>query len=161
MISQERLHYLFDYDPEGYLIWKNHPRLKSRNGMRVGSVNGKGYLLVNLDGKSNRVHRLIWMYHYGSVPEKPYMIDHIDNNKLNNRIENLRVATSSQNLGNRPMLKKEGHKGIRYLKNRNKYKAEFQHNKTYYYLGLYKTFEEAVEVYRKKYTELVGEFARF
>jgi hypothetical protein len=160
MITQEELKHLFDYE-DGFLIWKNHPNKPKRNGMKAGSVNGRGYYYVGLSGKSYRVHRLIWLYHKGYLSEdKSIIIDHIDRDRLNNRIENLREATISQNNSNRyHPSNTSGQKGVRFVRSRNKYKVSFNHNKEYHYYGLYTTFEEACEVFKKKYLEVKGEFA--
>ena len=169
MITQELLQHLFDYDPEGFLIWKNHPSNYKRNGLRAGSINGKGYYVMNLFGKSYRIHRLIWLYHKGYLPDydkkstSNILIDHKDRNKINNCIENLREVTISQNNLNRSTNKtgkipNSGTKGIHYSVSRKKYKVQFYYQKQYYYFGMYKTLEEAEKVYNEKRKEIYGDF---
>lgn len=90
---------LFDY-VDGNLFWKKLPlRGFSKAGQKAGSIN-KGYLWVVsglMDGtKVQSVHRIIWSLHNGTIPEDMY-VDHIDRNPLNNKIENLRLASPSQN----------------------------------------------------------------
>jgi hypothetical protein len=146
MITQEYLKKFFKYH-DGQLICKvkNKP---------IGSVNGRGYLLYNINKKSYRVHRLIFLWYHGYLPS---LIDHIDRNKLNNRIENLREATISENNHNRDSSSNTGHKGIHYSKSRGKYKAAITHNKVYHYVGFFKDLTEAVVAYEKKHMELFGE----
>lgn len=159
-MNQEYVKYLFDYDDlEGKLKWKNHYSRSDRNGNYAGSINGKGYYCVAINNKSFRLHRLIWLYHKGYLPD---IIDHIDGNRLNNKIENLREATIQQNSANKAGLgSNTGFKGVRWVQSRKKYKATINHNGIAYYLGLFINLEEAVESYRKKNLELNGEFAKF
>jgi hypothetical protein len=147
-ITQEYLRSRFDYQ-NGQLICK----IKNKP---VGSINGRGYILYNINKKSYRLHRLIFLYHYGYLPE---LVDHKDRNKLNNCIENLREATVSQNNHNRAGLgSNTGCKGIHWSNSRQKYKVAITHNKVYYYLGLYTDLQEAVRVHKEKYIELHGSF---
>ena len=73
----------------------------------LGSLSN-GYLIANFKKKMYKVHRLIWIYHNGNIDENLY-IDHINRNSHDNRLENLRWTTSSQNA-----LNKTSHKGIIY-----------------------------------------------
>jgi hypothetical protein len=147
-ITQEFLRANYDYQ-DGQLI------CKQRN-IPVGSVNGRGYRLFNIGDKSYRVHRLIFLWHHGYLPP---LIDHKDRDRLNNRIENLREATTSQNNHNRTgQGSNTGYKGIHWSNTKQKYKVAITHNKKYYYLGLYNNLQEAVEIHKKKYIELHGNF---
>ena len=92
MIAQERLKSLFDY-VDGQLIAKT--KSKGRNiGDALRSVSGNGYLKGSVDGKQYKVHRLVFLYFHGFMPSQ---VDHIDGNRKNNKIKNLREATSAQN----------------------------------------------------------------
>lgn len=94
-LTQQLLHELFEYS-EGKLFWKVRPASCVQVGDEVGSQNDSkyGYLRVRLRDKRYMVHSLIFMYHHGYMPN---LIDHIDGNSENNKIENLREATCSQN----------------------------------------------------------------
>jgi len=120
--TQEYLKVLFDYDPEGFLVWKKRPDTyyKSNNhkqivesrsvGNRANTLKKyyskgeKQYYIVSIHKKSCRCARLIWIWHYGRIPEG-MEIDHIDRISTNDKIENLRLATSSQNKLNREVFK--------------------------------------------------------
>ena len=80
----------FDYHPDGYLTLKN--------GRRVGYKNSKGYQCVTVDRKMVRVHRIVFYLHNGYWPE---IVDHINGDVNDNRIENLREVTAAQNTWNR------------------------------------------------------------
>src|SRR5690554_1009947 len=96
-MNKEELNKLFEYR-DGEIYWK--PQVKrgfTNSGKRAGTVN-KGYLWVksNQLPKQTSVHRIVWEMHNGAIPEG-MVIDHINRDPLDNRIENLRVATRSQN----------------------------------------------------------------
>lgn len=93
MVTQERLKELFDYDSEGWLIRRS-------TGLRVkcSPTTGHRYLRISIDGKPQSLHRTIYIWHFGK-PEKN--VDHVDGNRENNKIENLREATQQQNCLNR------------------------------------------------------------
>jgi hypothetical protein len=104
MLTQDRAKYLFDYDPERGVLIKKNKCSKSDTRPPVGSVVGAhadaiGYGNCNADGISYKAHRVIWLWVYGNAPETE--IDHIDGNKLNNRIANLRNVTRIENLKNK------------------------------------------------------------
>lgn len=96
-----------------------------------------------------------------SCPEDMHT-DHINRNKLDNRKENLRIVTRSQNFANRELYSsnKSGFKGVSYLKQNKKWQAEIQCNKVQYYLGSFDTPQEAAKVYDNKARELFGDFAK-
>ena len=96
-ITQDFLKEHFEYR-DGKLFWKKLlPKFKSNIGDELGKVNDKGYIACSFKGKNYKLHRLIFLYHHNNLPEQ---IDHINNKKGDNRIENLRPATNSQNAFN-------------------------------------------------------------
>jgi hypothetical protein len=100
MPTQKRLKELFDYDPEGYLLSKKH-HSRRLVAQRAGYLDySLGYMFASVDGKVYRVHRLVWVWHFGPIPSNK-VIDHIDRVRTNNRIENLRLATVAENALNR------------------------------------------------------------
>ena len=81
-------------------LFHNHTRGRSIKGNKAGGLHHTGYINVSVLGRLYRGHRLIWIYHNAENPIDD--IDHIDGNKANNKIENLRVLSRSQNLHNKP-----------------------------------------------------------
>lgn len=90
------------------------------------------------------------------------LIDHVNGNHLDCRLQNLRVCTTAQNTQNSPMLRtnKTGYRGVSYNAKRGKYRAVIMCNKKYINLGYFNTPEEAADIYNKKAKELFGEFYR-
>ena len=99
-LSQDLLKQHFNYDPEtGWFTWASPGRKKRRSGI-AGGVNSDGYIVLSVDGKSVRAHRAAWVYVFGSIPNN-FMIDHINGDRSDNRIRNLRVVTCKENTANR------------------------------------------------------------
>lgn len=150
MITQERLRELFDYE-DGNLIRKSN-RGRGKSGSRwkagtfLGHCVGAGYFLASVDYSTYKLHRLIWLWHKGSFPEKH--LDHIDGNPSNNRIENLREATDAQNMQNqrRPRINnKLGVQGVYAVKQR--FRAVLTTNGKTKHLGYFATAELAHQAY--------------
>ena len=138
---------LFDYDPEtGNLFAKVRLSKKTLAGHLLCCKNKKGYVHFNLDGKFYYAHRVIWKL---QTMQEPNIIDHINGIKWDNRIENLRSVTSSQNnLNHQDAL---GYWLNKKLKNR-PFVAEIQN----LYLGAFSTENEARRAYLVKRKELIG-----
>lgn len=91
---------LFDYDPEtGVVTRRQTTSSRARKGMAVGCKNTHGYLVVNVDRTVHYLHRLIWLWMTGELPE--HTIDHVNRDPADNRWENLRHVTCSTNCHNR------------------------------------------------------------
>lgn len=160
-ITYEFVRERFDYDPEGYLIWK-----PSVNNDRVGKRAGgkdKDYWLVQFTTSKKKVpaHRIIFLWHYGYLPEAPLTIDHANQNKLDNRIENLRVATPTQQNANKPVDPRSTTKlkGVEYDRVRDRYRAIVTINGVKYRSKRFKTAEEAHAKYLIMAKALFGKFA--
>ena len=121
------------------------------------SINDRGYLIIG----SWKVHDVVWEQFNGKKP-KGFQIDHINGNKLDNRIENLRLATYAENQWNAKTRvdNKSGVKGVSWHKATQKWRAQIKQNKVLYDLGVHDTIEKAKEVVQKKRIELHGEFTR-
>lgn len=137
--SIQRVRELFSYNPEtGSITWAVR-----RCGVKCGSEAGtdhKGYRRVRIDAKFILAHRLAWAIHYGRWPHE--QIDHINQNKSDNRINNLREASHSDNMVNRTYPK--GASGVTGVsKHRLGWQAEISVNGRHVYVGIFKTIEEA------------------
>ena len=98
VLTYEEAHEWFFYDPEtGLLHWKMNPnRCRPSNfGAVAGYNKGQGYSQIGFKNKLYQAHNIVWVMHHGDIPEDK-TIDHIDRNKSNNRVENLRLASRSQ-----------------------------------------------------------------
>lgn len=112
--SQAKLKALFDYNPEtGVLTWKNPNSNRVKTGDVAGSKNNKGYLIVGIHGIAYYNHRIIWIMCNSEILNG-YQIDHINGIKNDNRLSNLRLASSSQNKMNTSAYKNNqtGVKGL-------------------------------------------------
>lgn len=139
-IDHSHLITLLHYDPATG-IFTQKLRWWNRNpGDTLGTKTPQGYWYVCVGGKQYPAHRLAWFYVHGEWPEGD--IDHINRNRLDNRIENLRVTTRSRNLHNSSGRSKSGHKGVRSTKY-GTFEAVIMVDKTSYYLGSYKTIDDA------------------
>lgn len=128
---------------EGLLFWENKKL--------AGTLAKSGYLRIKYGGVSYLAHRIVWAKFHGSVPDMH--IDHINGDKLDNKIENLRLATNGQNFANSPKVRSSsGYRGVYPF--RNKWKALCAEE----YLGLFDTPEEAYQVFCQKAVERWGEF---
>lgn len=160
-LSQEVVKELFDYHEDGYLTWKTKRNGINKN-MAVGYVDKTtGYLRAKINGSSYRIHRIVFLWHHGFLPD---VIDHKDNNPLNNKIENLRPANASQNNWNSVarVTNTSGFKGVSWHKQKLKWCASIGlANAKKKWLGAYKTPEEAHEAYKQAAIKHFGEFARY
>lgn len=140
-ISYELAHQLISYNPEtGDCLWKVSQG-KAMRGDPVGSIQF-GYKKLTINKEQLKLHRLIWFMHHGVWPSG--QIDHIDGNKLNNSITNLRDVSMSVNMQNRyaTKTKKSGLPyGVTFHKN-GKFRADIR-------IGTFNTAEEASEAYMK------------
>ena len=145
-IDVERMRKAYDYNSEtGELTSKT-----KRDGRVVGHLQ-RGYLCVTVDKKHYRVHRICWAIHHGEDPGE-LDIDHIDRDKTNNRISNLRLATTKQNLHNSKAM------GIQ-QKASGKWHAKIQSDGITINLGTHKCPLIAHLTYVDKAREIRGEYA--
>ncbi len=157
-LTVDLLNHLFEYDKEtGNLIWKIQKR-GTRKGSIAGTIKSHGYLCVGINYNSYRAHRLIFLMHKGYLPKT---IDHINGDKLDNRIENLRAATVGQNQHNRKTNANNtsGYKGVSWHKAKKKWVSRIKLEGKSIHLGYFDNVEEAAEVVRKAREELHGDFA--
>jgi hypothetical protein len=157
--SVEEVKQLFDYHPDGFLIWKIKSSFKTYPGYVAGSPNASGYSQVSYKSKKYKTHRLIWIWHGYKLDDE---IDHIDGNKLNNKIENLRAVKKNQNQWNSKIRidNKSGVKGVLWHKRDCKWSVSLRVNKKARHFGYYKDLEFAQLVAEEARSLYHGEYAR-
>lgn len=157
ILTKDDVKEIFTYQ-NGKLFWNDDRSSRVKSGDEAGSFDYKGYKQVKIGNYTYKVHRLIFLYHHNHLP---ITIDHIDGDKSNNNIENLRGATYSQNQCNRSLQKNNtsGIKGVSWSKNKNKWEAYCFINKKKKNLGRYNTKEEAECVVIEYRNNTHGEFA--
>lgn len=159
VISQSRLRYLLDYDPDtGLFVWSNPTSRRVKRGRIAGNIDSMGYVQLSLDNRDYRAHRLAWLYINGEYPSEE--IDHINMIRSDNRIANLRKATRHQNARNRVAYASSttGFKGV--IRSRNKFSARITVDGKPMHLGQFDTPESANEAYETAARKFFGEFAR-
>lgn len=159
-LTQELLLKLFEYR-DGNLYYKSiNKHSRKKIGDKAGYINKCGYVSITIHDKAYLAHRLIFAYHYGFFPK---YIDHINGNKSDNCIENLREATSQQNNWNRKRIKSPKYpaKGIyKHSKYDNKFCVEIYVNGQRIHIGIFNSINEAVTASNKARVKYHGEFAR-
>jgi hypothetical protein len=155
-ISHEELLNTLNYDSEsGIFTWLIKPCSNVIINSIAGCIRGDGYISIRFNKTTYLAHRLAWFYHFGIWPE--LNIDHIDTIKHHNFISNLRECTQSENNQNQTkasIRSKSGFLGVSYDKRYNSYLARIEIDNKRFYLGSYKTPEEAHQVYLKAKQEL-------
>lgn len=135
------LNALLDYNSEtGVLQWKN--------GREAGTLLSNGYRQVGVRGKCYKSHRVAWLLSTGEWPAED--IDHINGNRADNRIVNLRSVSRAINLQNRRKARKgsrSGLIGVSYHKQTGRYNAQIWAGGRNRSLGLFDTAEEAHVAY--------------
>lgn len=157
-LTVEQINKYFTYEEEtGKLIWKVNKGKRGRIGNIAGCTNAQGYRRIRLDGKCYREHRLVFLLHHGYLPE---MLDHINNDRSDNRIENLRAVTASQNAHNRSINSKttSGVKGVTWDKVNKCWIARITTNRKRKHIGNFNTLKAAEEAIAIAREALHGEY---
>jgi hypothetical protein len=147
-----------EYDPDtGILrhIGKSSKYSKAVLGAVCGTVSNKGALKITFAGVDLLAHRVAWFLFYGEWPE--LFIDHKDRNPLNNRIDNLRIATRAHNSVNRKACGLSKYLGVCFDKNTSKWQASIGTPRKY--LGQYDREEEAALAYNEAAISTYREYA--
>lgn len=145
-LTQQKLMALLVYCQEtGTFRWK----VSTSNRVKVGDVAGTintttGYLVIGISGEKHLAHRLAWLYVYGVWPSAE--IDHINRDRADNRIENLREASHIENMRNlsKPRNNTSGHVGVVWCKRLQKWRAQIEHENKRIHLGYYIEQEDAI-----------------
>lgn len=163
VLTAERVREVFDYDKDtGLLTYKRNrggPRVKGSVAgwvSRKSNWNGGGYRVLSFNGREYAAHRIAWLWFYGR--EADGRIDHVNTDRDDNRIANLRESTHSENMANRrkQINNTSGYKGVAKSAGGKKWRATIQQH----HLGVFDTAEEAHDAYCRAAKETFGEFAR-
>jgi len=144
-ISQTEAQRLFRYNPYSGVVTR---RIDVGTKVKAGDVAGyfrpDGYCVVAIEGRKYLVHRIIWLYVYGSFPK--HDIDHIDGVPSNNRIRNLRSVTHRENLRNRKMPRnnKTGTVGVTWNNDCEKWQVRINTGVKQIHIGLFNIKEDAI-----------------
>ena len=144
-LTAEYLRSVLHYEPEtGIFTWKVSTSRRVKVGDVAGSPDGRGYLQISVRSRLHRAHRLAWLYVYGVWPKD--QIDHINRNRPDNRIANLRDVSHKQNGQNasKPSNNTSGYQGLCWYKRDSKWLASITHNYKQIHLGYFTNIEEAL-----------------
>lgn len=135
ILTQELLYTLFDYR-EGNLFWKKTLSNVATAGSKAGTVEKDRYIRISIEKKDYYAHRIIYMMFYGYMPK---IVDHIDGNKQNNNISNLRAISKAGNALNSKVRKDNtsGVKGVTWNKAAKKWQVQLHVGTKYKYFGVY------------------------
>lgn len=145
---------------DGKLYWTKKPCKNVRVGDEAGHhCKSKGYIRILFRGSHYRTHRVAWFLVKGEQP--PDILDHINNNKTDNRIENLREATQSQNSFNAKTRKDNtsGIKGVHWHKLNKRWVARVKINNKYIHIGNFTDLDEAEQAVKEARQQIHGEYA--
>lgn len=159
-MNQERLKSLLHYDPIiGRWTWRITRGRLAPAGSNAGFRDKSGYVVIRVDRKLYRAHRLAWLYVTGKWPKD--QIDHINGDRSDNRFRNLREATGFQNRANSRKRKDNtsGYKGVHWRQDANKWRARIHSNGKCVYLGYFSSKEGAHAAYISASKIYHGKFA--
>jgi hypothetical protein len=161
-LDRQKAESLFRYDQStGGLFWKERPRShfnttrgwklfnKKFCGKEAGFLGPAGYRIVEIDGNGWAVHRIVWLLHTGFLPER---LDHVNRVRSDNRIENLRECSASQNTVN-SSKKPEGCYLVR-----GRWRVLVGFNNKNIHVGYFRDKDAAQKAYARKRNELFGDF---
>lgn len=149
LVSVERLRAMLSYDAiTGLFSWIEKPSWGVSVGEVAGFINSAGYRSIRIAGVGYQAHRLAWLHHYGYWPASD--LDHINGDKSDNRIANLRDVSRKVNCENqrRPQRNNtSGFLGVSWAKNEKKWKAQISHSGKKRAIGYFSSPEKAHEAY--------------
>ena len=157
-LTQELVKELFDYR-DGFLYWKVRPANRVQIGDRAASLSrrkkGNKYVVI-IKCKNYLCSRIIFLWHHGYLP---LMVDHENRITTDDRIENIREATRSQNMYNKTSAKNSTSKYLGVYRNRNKWKVQIRGNGQKINIGAFDNEEQAALAYNREAVRYHKEFA--
>lgn len=149
IFDSTRVREILDYNPDtGEFHWKIRPTKNSPVGKKAGGITGEGYGYIQYLGKRYPMSHLAWLHFYGKSPA--IYLDHINGDRFDNRIANLREATPAENMQNirkAPKNSSHGFLGVSFDKHKNKWRARIRVNGKKISIGRYATPQEANAAY--------------
>mgnify|MGYP003544058816 CR=1 FL=1 len=158
MLTPSQIRDVLDYDVEtGVLTWRISSGTR-KAGQKAGGI-ALEYLSVGIKGKRYQAHRLAWAHYFGEWPSGE--VDHINRDKLDNRIVNLRVASRAQNGANCSLSKSNtsGAKGVTWVRREGKWQAQIMVGRKHRHLGYFDSVATAAAAYNDAAIKAFGEFA--
>lgn len=155
MLTQHRLKELFYYDADlGVFTRRVSTNRSAKAETTAGTDDGAGYLRITVDKKRYRAHRLAWLFVHGAFPIVE--LDHINQNRSDNRIANLRVVNKSENQQNTfaPATNTSGVKGVYWNKAAKKWQAQLCVKGQLIYLGVFSCLDTAAAAYSNAVSSL-------
>lgn len=159
-MDKETLKEWVSYEPStGVFTWVKTLTNRIKIGDAAGSINSKGYRVIRILGIQYYAHRLAWLYVHGFFP---HQVDHKNTVKSDNSIDNLRVATSTQNNCNvgATSRNKSGHKGVSWYPRFRKWRACIKKDGKQIHLGYFSSAQAAAQAYESAGIDLHGQFFR-
>ena len=171
VLTQKYLREALRLDRHGDFYWKVRPTRHFNSevdcaranaqwaGKKAGRVSCWGYRQIGLGRKVYYAHRLVWLWHHGTWP--PCHLDHINQDRLDNRIENLRLATESNNQANVRIRRNNtsGFRGVDRIKKTGRWRASICVRGIKACLGMFATPEEASAAYNEAHRIAFREFS--
>jgi len=146
--SLERLNELFSYDPQTGLLTNKSSRGRAKAGGVAGSLSAQGYVEIRVDYGRYLVHRLVWKMAYGKEPDHGLVVDHINSNKTDNRLANLRLVANRENCSKERTEKSGLPTGVSLCRAGKPYQTQIRLDGRSHSLGRYNTPEEGCEAYQ-------------
>lgn len=141
ILTQDYLKEILHYNPStGAFVWTENKQWRQK---KTGYMDKDGYHIIMIDGRNYRAHRLAWLYVYGEFP--PHQTDHINHDRADNRISNLRSVTNQENQMNRRFTgNSSGFRGVYWDKPREKWASKIKVNQKMINIGRFDSIEEAI-----------------
>lgn len=154
-LSADYARQILSYDQSaGRFTWLVQKARRTPVGSVAGAVDGLGYIGIQIDGQRYQAHRLAWLYVHGRWPEG--ILDHVNGDRADNRIDNLREASTAENRMNSGINRNNtsGHKGVIWCPHNKKWRARISVGAKRHHLGHFTSREAAAATYEAGFQKL-------
>ena len=153
-LTQQQLKTQVHYNPRTGIFKRTVKTSKANIGDEITRKTNRGYIQFSVLGKLYSGHRLAWLYEHGKFPKN--QIDHINHDRIDNRIDNLREATNAENHKNRTMQSNNtsGYNGVYWREDRRRWYVSITIDQKTKHIGYFKAKDDAVSARKeaeKKY----------